>query len=124
MNSSDFAIAQFRFLKPLLLVHGRWNYRRISQVITYSFFKNLVLVLILLFYNIYCSWSGQSLYGGGSYCYSGYNFFLGVPPFLLGFFDQDISRETALDIHKRPDLYHVGMHNKVRFCELEGEIII
>jgi hypothetical protein len=32
VNSSDFAIAQFRFLEPLLLRHGRWNYRRISKV--------------------------------------------------------------------------------------------
>ena len=32
VNSSDFAIAQFRFLENLLLVHGRWNYRRISKV--------------------------------------------------------------------------------------------
>ncbi len=32
VNSSDFAIAQFRFLEPLLLVHGRWNYRRVSKV--------------------------------------------------------------------------------------------
>ena len=28
VNSSDFAIAQFRFLRRLLMVHGRWNYRR------------------------------------------------------------------------------------------------
>ncbi len=35
VNSSDFAIAQFRFLEPLLLKHGRWNYRRISKVILY-----------------------------------------------------------------------------------------
>lgn len=33
VNSSDFAIAQFRFLERLLLVHGRWNYRRISKVL-------------------------------------------------------------------------------------------
>jgi len=32
VNSSDFAIAQFRFLKRLLLVHGRYNYRRTSKV--------------------------------------------------------------------------------------------
>merc|ERR1719183_3446895 len=48
VNSSDFAIAQFRFLERLLLVHGRWNFRRISKVINYSFYKNLVLVLLLL----------------------------------------------------------------------------
>lgn len=30
--ASDFAIAQFRFLADLLLVHGRWSYLRISKV--------------------------------------------------------------------------------------------
>lgn len=33
VNASDFSIAQFRFLKRLLLVHGRWSYRRLSKVI-------------------------------------------------------------------------------------------
>jgi hypothetical protein len=32
VNSSDFAISQFRFLRRLLLVHGRWDYRRMSKV--------------------------------------------------------------------------------------------
>lgn len=31
--ASDFAIAQFRYLADLLLVHGRWDYRRISRII-------------------------------------------------------------------------------------------
>ena len=31
-NSSDFAIAQFRFLARLLFVHGAWNYTRVSKV--------------------------------------------------------------------------------------------
>ena len=30
-NSSDFAIAQFRFLERLLLVHGRWSYYRMCK---------------------------------------------------------------------------------------------
>lgn len=32
VNASDFAIAQFRFLRRLLLVHGRWSYTRMSRV--------------------------------------------------------------------------------------------
>ena len=32
VNNSDFAIAQFRFLKRLMLVHGHWDYRRICKV--------------------------------------------------------------------------------------------
>jgi magnesium-transporting ATPase (P-type) len=31
--ASDYAITRFRFLLPLLLVHGHWNYRRQSKTI-------------------------------------------------------------------------------------------
>jgi len=31
--AADFALAQFRFLVDLLLVHGRWNYERVALVI-------------------------------------------------------------------------------------------
>jgi phospholipid-transporting ATPase len=44
-RSADVAIAQFRFLRKLLLVHGAWSYHRISKVILYSFYKNIVLYM-------------------------------------------------------------------------------
>ena len=31
--AADFAIAQFRFLENLLLVHGRWDYKRIARIV-------------------------------------------------------------------------------------------
>ena len=31
-NAADYAIGRFMFLQELLLVHGRWNYRRMSKV--------------------------------------------------------------------------------------------
>jgi magnesium-transporting ATPase (P-type) len=34
--ASDYAITRFRFLLPLLLVHGHWNYRRQSKTILYA----------------------------------------------------------------------------------------
>lgn len=61
-NSSDFAIAQFRYLARLLLVHGAWNYTRISKVILYSFYKNICLYIIELWFAIYNYWSGQVLF--------------------------------------------------------------
>lgn len=109
VNASDFAIAQFRFLERLLLVHGRWNYRRISKVILYSFYKNIVLVVVLFLYACYSSFSGQSLYGADSWCYSGFNFYLGMPPFFMGFFDKDVRAETALRFQK---LYYVGLYKQ------------
>ena len=38
VRSADYAIGHFRFLERLVLVHGRWNYRRVF-VILYSFYK-------------------------------------------------------------------------------------
>jgi phospholipid-transporting ATPase len=42
VNNSDFAIAQFRFLAPLMLLHGRWNYGRLAKLVLYTFYKNFV----------------------------------------------------------------------------------
>lgn len=44
-RSADVAIGQFRYLRKLLLVHGAWSYQRISKVILYSFYKNIVLYM-------------------------------------------------------------------------------
>lgn len=42
--SSDYAIGQFRFLTRLVLVHGRWSYRRLAECIANFFYKvNIVL---------------------------------------------------------------------------------
>ena len=64
MMSADFAVAQFRFLEPLLLVHGRWSYLRITRMVSYFFYKNLLFGLTIFFYNALCFFSGQILYNG------------------------------------------------------------
>ena len=61
-NSSDFAIAQFRFLQRLLFVHGAWFYARNAKVIVYSFYKNICLYIIELWFAIYSYWTGQVLF--------------------------------------------------------------
>lgn len=40
--ASDFAISQFRHLRKLLLVHGHWCYTRLTNMILYFFYKNVV----------------------------------------------------------------------------------
>jgi phospholipid-translocating ATPase len=37
--SSDYGIGQFRFLTRLVLVHGRWSYRRLAETIANFFYK-------------------------------------------------------------------------------------
>merc|ERR1711871_1930223 len=106
VNSSDVAIAQFRFLTRLLLVHGRWNYRRMSKVVLYSFYKNIALTISMMLFQFWCGWSGQSLYE--EMVYTGFNFFLAFPILFIGIIDQDISAETAYSF---PASYAVGRLN-------------
>ena len=47
--SSDYAIGQFRFLQRLILVHGRWSYRRLGET-TANFFYKVSLLLIIGFF--------------------------------------------------------------------------
>lgn len=37
--SSDYAIGQFRYLQRLVLVHGRWSYRRLAEMTANFFYK-------------------------------------------------------------------------------------
>lgn len=42
--SADYAIGQFRFLQRLVLVHGRWSYRRLGETIANFFYKVSAIV--------------------------------------------------------------------------------
>jgi magnesium-transporting ATPase (P-type) len=49
-NNADFAIGQFKYLRRLLFIHGRYNYSRQSRVFLYSMHKNMVITLVLFWY--------------------------------------------------------------------------
>ena len=59
VNSSDYAIAQFRFLKRLLLVHGHWSYARNGTMILNFFYKNMICIGVPWWFQIYCAWSAN-----------------------------------------------------------------
>uniref|UniRef100_A0A1A9V9K6 Phospholipid-transporting ATPase n=1 Tax=Glossina austeni TaxID=7395 RepID=A0A1A9V9K6_GLOAU len=107
--ASDYSIAQFRFLKRLLLVHGAWNYRRITKLILYSFYKNVCLYVIELWFAIYSGWSGQILFE--RWIIGLYNvMFTAFPPMAIGIFEKVCSAETML---KYPLLYKPSQNAKL-----------
>ena len=59
VRSADYALSQFFYLHRLLLVHGRWGYRRVSWVVCYYFYKNIVLVFTEIFFSLENGFSGQ-----------------------------------------------------------------
>ena len=107
-NSADFAIAQFRYLSRLLFVHGAWNYSRISKVILYSFYKNITLYIIELWFAIYNCCGGQVIYE--RWTIGMYNLlFTSAPPVALGLFDRTCSAKVR---EKYPSLYHSSQNGE------------
>jgi phospholipid-transporting ATPase len=47
VRASDYAFGEFRFLKRLMAVHGRNSFLRIATVIMFSFYKNIVLIVVV-----------------------------------------------------------------------------
>eukprot|EP01114_Cavostelium_apophysatum_P018189 TRINITY_DN5572_c1_g1_i1.p1 TRINITY_DN5572_c1_g1~~TRINITY_DN5572_c1_g1_i1.p1 ORF type:complete len:1114 (-),score=288.91 TRINITY_DN5572_c1_g1_i1:44-3385(-) len=104
-RASDYAIAQFRFLKRLLLVHGRNSYRRVSKVILYSFYKNVILYFTQFWFAFFNGYSGQTLYERWTLaCYN--VFFTSLPIIGYGIFDADVN-DRMLDEY--PQLYKLGL---------------
>ncbi|KAI9485043.1 hypothetical protein BDB00DRAFT_773719 [Zychaea mexicana] len=107
-RSADFSIAQFRFLRKLLLVHGSWAYQRLSKMIFYYFYKNVALYLTQFWYTIFNGFSGQTLYE--SWTMSCFNvIFTILPPMVIGIFDQ-FAAARLLD--KYPQMYMLGQSNE------------
>lgn len=104
-RSADFSISQFRYLRKLLLVHGGWAYSRMSKIILYSFYKNITLYMIQLWYATQNGFSGATLFETWSMV-SSYNVVWTIfQPFAIGLFDQYVS---ARILDRYPPLYRLG----------------
>jgi len=106
--SADYAIGQFRFLQRLVLVHGRWSYRRLGETIANFFYKNIVWTFTIFWYQIYCSFDMTYLY---DYTYILlFNLaFTSLPVIFMGVLDQDVSDKVSLAV---PQLYRRGIERK------------
>lgn len=103
-RSSDYSIAQFRFLLKLLLVHGRYNYVRTSKFVLCTFYKELLFYLTQCIYQRYTLFSGSSMYE--SWSLSMFNtLFTSLPVICIGMFDQDLKPSTLIAV---PELYSKG----------------
>eukprot|EP01101_Sappina_pedata_P005462 TRINITY_DN2509_c0_g1_i1.p1 TRINITY_DN2509_c0_g1~~TRINITY_DN2509_c0_g1_i1.p1 ORF type:complete len:1115 (-),score=428.74 TRINITY_DN2509_c0_g1_i1:91-3435(-) len=104
VNSSDYAIAQFRFLERLILIHGRWSYIRVAKLILYSCYKNMTFSLILFWFTLYCGFSGQTLFT--SWAIALFNsLFCFLPIFFFCLFDRDVPERK---VKEYPELYETG----------------
>lgn len=116
VNASDYAIARFKYLQRLLFVHGRWNYIRMSRLVVYMFYKNIMLSAAQFWYTFASGFSGQKVYL--ELGFQVYNIcFTSMPIVALAVYDYDVSDTMSI---KFPKMYYPGpqdmFFNKSVFC--------
>lgn len=93
-RAADFSIGKFRFLKRLILVHGRYSYNRTAFLSQYSFYKSLLICFIQIFFSFVSGVSGTSLFN--SFSLMAYNVFYTSVPVLMSVLDKDLSERTVM----------------------------
>lgn len=93
-RAADYSIGRFRFLKRLILVHGRYSYNRTAFLSQYSFYKSLLLCFIQILFSFISGLSGTSLFNSVSLM--AYNVFYTSIPVLVSVIDKDLSEKTVM----------------------------
>ncbi|CAD8064402.1 unnamed protein product [Paramecium sonneborni] len=131
VQASNYAIGQFKCLWKLILFHGRQNYIRISEMILYFFYKNIIFTIPQFYFAFFCGDTGTSVFD--QFFVSFYNtVFTFLPVVIRAIFDEDVfytskRQQTILgsrrikegevenDILRQnyPLLYYIGQRNTV-----------
>mmetsp|Transcript_36051 Transcript_36051/g.35654 ORF Transcript_36051/g.35654 Transcript_36051/m.35654 type:complete len:235 (-) Transcript_36051:410-1114(-) len=118
-QASDFAIHKFKYLWNLTLYHGRYNYIRISELILYFFYKNIIFTIPQLYFAFISNYSAQTYFD--DYYISFYNlFFTALPIGARSLWEKDIDFKIYSDEEQRkevknlfPSLYYVGQRSLI-----------
>jgi phospholipid-transporting ATPase len=130
VQASDYGLVEFKSLWKLLFVHGRWSYIRISEMIQYFFYKNVIFAFPQFVFCFYNAFSGQTIYD--DFYISFYNLiFTSWPLIIRAVLDQDIyykkwTRSDRTNVFDKkvleenkllkqfyPHLYYVGQTNQI-----------
>ncbi|KAJ1685670.1 hypothetical protein LUZ63_017060 [Rhynchospora breviuscula] len=93
-RAADYSIGKFRFLKRLILVHGRYSYNRTAFLSQYSFYKSLMICFIQILFSFLSGIAGTSLFNSVSLM--AYNVFYTSIPVLTSVLDKDLSEKTVM----------------------------
>lgn len=108
VNSADFAIGRFKFLKRLLLLHGRTNYRRAAKMVMLILYKNIFMIVAQLL------WSSENGYSGQKFYFQlgveGFNLIFTNSVLVVAIFDKDIPDRYLLSV---PALYELGQKHQL-----------
>ncbi|KYN08158.1 putative phospholipid-transporting ATPase IF [Cyphomyrmex costatus] len=105
--SADFAFTKFKYLRKALLVHGHWYYLRISILMQFFFYKNIVFITPQVLFGIHNGFSTQELYDG--IFLMGFNLvFTSLPILMYGLLEQNYNAKKLME---HPYLYKLNRNN-------------
>ena len=114
-KASDFSIGEFKLLRRLLFFHGRNNLNRISNMILYFFYKNIIFTIAQLYFGPFSLLSGQTIID--DWYITCYNLiFTAIPLGVAALTDIDIEEEDInLERKNMPLLYKESRDEKIIF---------
>lgn len=112
VRASDYSFLEFKNLRTLISVHGRWNFLRMSELIYYSFYKNIAMITVFWIYGFWTLWSGTNVYEETFLVYFNVAF-SAVPPFVVACFEKDVARTP---LYRYPELYR---ESRVHYWNLQ-----
>jgi magnesium-transporting ATPase (P-type) len=113
VQAGDYAIGEFKFLRRLLLWHGRMNYVRIAEMIHYFFYKNFVFTLNHFFFAFLSLSSGQTIID--DWLITFYNMvFTAFPLGARACLDKDVSEDDGIMVTQlMPFMYKENRENPI-----------
>ncbi|TPX57373.1 hypothetical protein PhCBS80983_g03846 [Powellomyces hirtus] len=111
--AADYSIGQFRFLGRLLLVHGRWAYIRTAEMVLNYFYKNVVYLFVLFWFQFDNGFSASTI---TDYTYAMFfnTLFSLLPTIAIGTLDQDVNDRISMMV---PQLYLKGIRQTLYTME-------
>lgn len=92
-RSADYAIGEFKHLRQLVAVHGRYSQIRTAGLINLSFYKNLFFTLTQVYFQIFNFVSGTTY--NNQWITAAFNVIVTAgPPFVYGIFEKDLDEAT------------------------------
>eukprot|EP01016_Furgasonia_blochmanni_P002413 TRINITY_DN10948_c0_g1_i1.p1 TRINITY_DN10948_c0_g1~~TRINITY_DN10948_c0_g1_i1.p1 ORF type:complete len:1143 (+),score=254.78 TRINITY_DN10948_c0_g1_i1:224-3652(+) len=108
-RASDYAFAEFKYLRRLLYYHGREAYRRNTYLIGYNFYKNMILVIPQFWFGFLSGFSATSIYN--QILIQLFNvLYASLPIVLFAIRDKEFRGST---FEKNSELYKQGMRGEL-----------
>ncbi|KAI8057109.1 hypothetical protein BDF22DRAFT_617084 [Syncephalis plumigaleata] len=101
VRASDYSFVEFKALRRLLSVHGRYSYMRIANIILYSLYKSIALITVQFWFGFFNAWCGEAVYN--TYFLTLWNVaYTSLFPIAMAIFDKDVDEDK---IAMYPRLY-------------------